>query len=1474
MLFSQKETSNEMLKLYNKEEGYLNSLNANSLGRHYGQICFVAPTGIGKSYSAISFGEEKVKKALSQGISVPQVIYVSKKKNNLVKKTDFTPEIQKYVTEIKSKDDASINFIKNTHSVLSSGKYDNPNLTYYLKDFEQYVDFGNENDRDKPISNNLENLNLKNQATYQKFEDILSEFDFAIFRKHFEIGQYSKELKNYTKEQFDKKYKKLTHILRDLMYKILIYEQKKNPEHIYFKISKKYLANISYAHIKLGLNSSKLIYLRSKLNLTKAYKFIYNNFQVIRDLYSQIAINFSPISILTTQKLFLPSNLILQTKSSLYEVIETEADPVIIIDEFTETKETLNEILAEQGTATIDLINASAPLANLSFNNIADGVIGEDESETKAVVKKATKRLQEVFKNYKLINKIFAGPSMLVEAKRKQTMFITTGYNIPLSTNKIKIEINGKKRYVSRFWIDTRDSKNKHRLILRDICYYNFKTNNLVDNKQSDKEIFKQAEQLNRIYKKGNYSIYPFDQMVWELNKATRSTIIKLSQAAFGSKFRKLEKILPPNLQYDDNLELFKLLIDLNLNDNIYNFYANTANSNLNKNYAYRTTSKSLDNQGFSVFSLYVYTTQAISIQWGYIPNSAERLWLDITSKYKVFSIDALGDLRDNPKNFSMEYLNTNLFNHFKIAKSKELYKAIKAKMSYEKSLLSPKVIKNNPIMPTMLETMNKVFMLNEKENFINSLSKINENKRTKLLMALAQLFYGKETVNIFTEKLINIDFDLNKNGEFEELRWIKRINVLLRCLDQMAQHPEYRSAIFFINNSLTEVQIQSIKTIASIYSEINNYEFLNEWIESWTAKDFKLQSFELLSSDNIPHYQKVLNNELSQGKNKIIFTTYATMAKGQNVNYHIPNDCTIEQKLVSLAVDKEKDTTKDWDMVYLEQPTSIINTYNPKEPKSLFLLLLDLKSLHDVGGITYKEINKILINSLLKQDVQFQQYNRQAIQLVLTTIVAQALGRLNRTKNRLNQIVFLDQELCSKKVGTNDINLLQFNSFKDFRRAVPFLTTLEDAIFKETMTENDFNQDISNLYKKDVDYDKIQRLNAAERTSDEVKRLIQNEDYDYLVKEKWVANSFKRAFILANPMLSKNEFLKYQNFMSMMSNSSLTNNRGVDILIADYLKHAYLKVGNNNNTVHENNQYWILKNKIDNLITDLIFGEPFTKDQYSNNKQLLHVNLTNNGMIASLLKIPGFLNWLNINRPTIKSLLSRDEINTLIQGRADIENIPQNKLKIIQDTRKSFLIPILNKKINWDNYLSSQSYLPTHAYYLDLQGFLGEQAAVYINENIKKLSGKGYNLQLINYTDDIFLDGILKEFPEVADFATSNSTTSNITLVDIKTWKYAFETRKLYLNKGRKKKIAKIASIDGVEHVNYIFMNVLRSADMQPKIPLPYTVSDLPNVTFYEIPFLYDLGNNTFLGNSGYEYQRLKLMNLLNENNLKGQNI
>lgn len=68
--------------------------------------------------------------------------------------------------------------------------------------------------------------------------------------------------------------------------------------------------------------------------------------------------------------------------------------------------------------------------------------------------------------------------------------------------------------------------------------------------------------------------------------------------------------------------------------------------------------------------------------------------------------------------------------------------------------------------------------------------------------------------------------------------------------------------------------------------------------------------------------------------------------------------------------------------------------------------------------------------------------------------------------------------------------------------------------------------------------------------------------------------------------------------------------------------------------------------------------------------------------------------------------------------------------------------------------------------------------------------------------------------------------------------------------------------------------MNVLRSADIQPKIPLPYTVSDLPNVTFYEIPFLYDLGNNTFLGNSGYEYQRLKLMNLLNENNLKGQNI
>ena len=209
-------------------------------------------------------------------------------------------------------------------------------------------------------------------------------------------------------------------------------------------------------------------------------------------------------------------------------------------------------------------------------------------------------------------------------------------------------------------------------------------------------------------------------------------------------------------------------------------------------------------------------------------------------------------------------------------------------------------------------------------------------------------------------------------------------------------------------------------------------------------------------------YYDKVILGSLSDGAFKIVIVSYQTASTGQNPIYGIPDDVKPTTFMIRSDDDK-RHPKKDFDMLYLAKPTHVrplAKFTDQKKHKDhddeLYNLLLktarqlaELYISHELSPKGYENNIKTLLNTfhdcgyyiyqVPTDPKERAQYNVQ-VDWTMTKIIDQAVGRIIRTGNRLNQRIWIDSDaLASLKYGkyNDDHYGITFRSLNSVQQAL-----------------------------------------------------------------------------------------------------------------------------------------------------------------------------------------------------------------------------------------------------------------------------------------------------------------------------------------------------------------------------------------------------------------------------------------------------
>lgn len=227
-------------------------------------------------------------------------------------------------------------------------------------------------------------------------------------------------------------------------------------------------------------------------------------------------------------------------------------------------------------------------------------------------------------------------------------------------------------------------------------------------------------------------------------------------------------------------------------------------------------------------------------------------------------------------------------------------------------------------------------------------------------------------------------------------------------------------SFCIFINSS----QYQSILALQTALPKRNHPEFdetiLLKIFNALVAYYEITVGIFILKGDHFEKKKEEMLTRLSGGEKLYILTSYATTGAGQNLQYKACEPEAIVRMETSLTKDDLQTIMKDIDGVYLGNITYLLSYLNVDVPwemlnKQVLYLLLEIEYLYTGGEIDLGYKNE-LIDSILKVYAtrQSRKLNTRelsktiSVRLKATKLVIQAVGRITRTTNKSNRILFL----------------------------------------------------------------------------------------------------------------------------------------------------------------------------------------------------------------------------------------------------------------------------------------------------------------------------------------------------------------------------------------------------------------------------------------------------------------------------------
>lgn len=260
-------------------------------------------------------------------------------------------------------------------------------------------------------------------------------------------------------------------------------------------------------------------------------------------------------------------------------------------------------------------------------------------------------------------------------------------------------------------------------------------------------------------------------------------------------------------------------------------------------------------------------------------------------------------------------------------------------------------------------------------------------------------------------------DYELYSNklsNESDEKEYLKQ---RLLCFVEAVEfffnmkNEDVRSFLYFANSRGNEYFVDGNSILFEVFKKLQKHHVAQGeliWLYG--------------NTDEFEKKKEEIQESLKQGKKVFVITTYATMGAGQNIHYEYDFDSVKIIRTNSLNYNLTK---KDFDAIYLEQPSHIIVDNHKKidTDEDFVKYIYQIKFLQEAGDYRpYEIISKIREAFKNRESGSGFDYigNRRTDSFLFAyaKVVQQAIGRICRTANKNSNIYVFYQSGLEKLIA------------------------------------------------------------------------------------------------------------------------------------------------------------------------------------------------------------------------------------------------------------------------------------------------------------------------------------------------------------------------------------------------------------------------------------------------------------------------
>ncbi len=209
--------------------------------------------------------------------------------------------------------------------------------------------------------------------------------------------------------------------------------------------------------------------------------------------------------------------------------------------------------------------------------------------------------------------------------------------------------------------------------------------------------------------------------------------------------------------------------------------------------------------------------------------------------------------------------------------------------------------------------------------------------------------------------------------------------------------------------------------------------------IDLFTFIDDKAaEKVQWLTTEDFDKKKQDISERLTKGEKCFVISAYATIGAGQNLQYDIPSK--LKKTIVTVNNCREKNNEKDYDAIYLDNPTYLlINTNKDKlSQKEFVTFLFQIEYLLASGEIPLDLAMQHIRKGFDSYATQHQSYmgkkstiniyDCESVKLLATRNIIQAVGRMCRTNHKSQKIYLFADSNIAENLDCSVIDTLILN--------------------------------------------------------------------------------------------------------------------------------------------------------------------------------------------------------------------------------------------------------------------------------------------------------------------------------------------------------------------------------------------------------------------------------------------------------------